>query len=90
MGDKKSPFYRIVVVDARAARDGMYIDQIGHYDPTKQPAEIKINVEKAKDWLKKGVQPTETVKNLLVNAGAMEKSSRKSPVKTGKTKKKED
>ena len=86
LGDKKSPSYRIVVIDSRKARDGEYIDKVGHYDPTRQPAEIVIDKEKAADWLPKGVQPTETVKNLLVKAGAMEKSSKLSPSKT-KTKK---
>ena len=61
MGDKKSPFYRIVVVDSRKARDGEYIEKVGHYNPTSQPAEIVIDEEKAKDWLSKGVQPTETL-----------------------------
>lgn len=88
MGDKKSPFYRIVVVDSRVARDGAYIDKIGHYNPTVNPAEVVIDVEKAKDWLAKGVQPTETVKSLLVNAGAMEKSAKLSPAKTNPKKKK--
>ena len=71
MGDKKSPFYRIVVVDSRVARDGMYIDKVGHYNPTVNPAEVVIDADKAKDWLAKGVQPTETVKSLLVNAGVL-------------------
>lgn len=88
MGDKKSPFYRIVVVDSRVARDGKYIDKVGHYNPTSQPAEVVINAEKAKDWLSKGVQPTETVKSLLVNAGVIEKSSKLSPAKTNPKKKK--
>lgn len=88
MGDKKSPFYRIVVVDSRVARDGKYIDKVGHYNPTTQPAEVVINAEKAKDWLSKGVQPTETVKSLLVNAGVIEKSSKLSPAKTNPKKKK--
>jgi small subunit ribosomal protein S16 len=82
MGDKKSPFYRIVVTDSRNARDGAYIDKVGHYNPTAQPAEIVIDVEKAKDWIKKGVQPTETVKNILVNKGVIEKSAKLSPAKT--------
>ena len=86
MGDKKSPFYRIVITDSRNARDGAYIDKVGHYNPIANPAEIVIDEAKAKDWLAKGVQPTETVKNLLVKAGAMEKSSKLSPSKT-KTKK---
>lgn len=89
MGDKKSPFYRIVVVDSRVARDGKYIDKVGHYNPTTQPAEVVINAEKAKDWLSKGVQPTETVKSLLVNAGVIEKSNKLSPAKTNPKKQKD-
>lgn len=88
MGDKKSPFYRIVVVDSRVARDGKYIDKIGHYNPIMQPAEVVIDADKAKDWLAKGVQPTETVKSLLVNAGVIEKSAKLSPAKTNPKKKK--
>ncbi|MBO5737687.1 MAG: 30S ribosomal protein S16 [Clostridia bacterium] len=86
MGDKKNPLYRVVVVDSRKAATGEYIDCVGHYRPTYEPAELDINVELAKEWLSKGVQPTETVKNLLVKAGAMEKSAKLSPSKT-KTKK---
>ena len=86
LGDKKSPFYRIVITDSRNARDGAYIDKVGHYNPIKQPAEVVIDKDKAKDWLAKGVQPTETVKNLLVKTGAMEKSAKLSAAKT-KTKK---
>ena len=82
MGDKKSPFYRIVIVDSRKARDGAYIDKVGYYNPIKVPAEVVIDSEKAKDWLAKGVQPTETVKNLLVNNGIIEKSAKLSPAKT--------
>ena len=70
LGDKKSPFYRIVVVDGRKARDGEYIDKVGHYNPTCQPEEIVIDEAKAKDWLSKGVQPTETVKTLLSVRGS--------------------
>ena len=88
LGDKKSPSYRIVVIDSRKARDGEYIDKGGHYDPTKQPAEIVIDKEKAADWLSKGVQPTETVKALLLNAGVIEKSDKLSPSKTNPKKKK--
>ena len=86
MGDKKNPLYRVVVVDSRKAATGEYIDCVGHYRPTYEPAELDINVELAKDWLSKGVQPTETVKNLLVKAGVVEKSEKLSPSKT-KTKK---
>ena len=88
LGDKKSPSYRIVVIDSRKARDGEHIDKVGHYDPTKQPAEIVIDKEKAADWLSKGVQPTETVKALLLNAGVIEKSDKLSPSKTNPKKKK--
>ncbi len=89
MGDKKSPFYRIVVVDSRVARDGMYIDKVGHYNPISNPAEVVIDAEKSKDWLSKGVQPTETVKSLLVNAGVIEKPAKLSPAKTNPKKKKD-
>ena len=82
MGDKKSPFYRIVVTDSRNARDGAYIDKVGHYNPTSQPAEIVIDAEKAKAWLAKGVQPTDTVKNILVNQGVIPKPTKLSPAKT--------
>ena len=88
MGDKKSPFYRIVVVDGRQARDGQYIDKIGHYNPISNPAEIVVDAAKAKDWLAKGVQPTETVKSLLVKAGVIEQSAKLSPSKTNPKKKK--
>ncbi len=89
MGDKKSPVYRIVVVDARKAATGEYIEKIGFYDPKTDPAVLTVDVEKAKEWLAKGVQPTETVKNLLVKAGALEKSEKLSPSKTkGKKSKK--
>lgn len=88
MGDKKDPSYRVVVVDSRKAATGEYIESVGFYKPTANPVELKIDVEKAKAWLAKGVQPTETVKNLLVKTGAMEKSAKLSPSKT-KTKKSE-
>ncbi len=73
LGDKKSPFYRVVVSDSRVARDGKYIDLLGTYDPLKNPAEIKLDAEKAKKWLNNGAQPTETAKSLLVQAGIIEK-----------------
>ncbi len=87
LGDKKSPVYRIVVVDARKAATGEYIEKIGFYDPKWTPVTLTVDVEKAKNWLSKGVQPTETVKSLLVKAGALEQSKKLSPAKT-KTKKK--
>ena len=82
MGDKKSPFYRVVITDSRTARDGAYVDKVGHYNPTAQPAEIVIDAEKAKAWLAKGVQPTDTVKNILVNQGILPKPTKLSPAKT--------
>ena len=85
MGDKKNPIYRVVVADSRKAMHGEYIDCIGHYSPCAG-GQADIDVEKAKDWIAKGAQPTETVKNLLVKFGAMEKSAKLSPSKT-KTKK---
>lgn len=72
MGGKKSPFYRIIAVDSRKARDGQYIEQIGIYNPVKSPAEIRIDTELAKKWLDNGAQPTETVRNLFYNAGIIE------------------
>ena len=72
MGDKKSPFYRIVVADSRVARDAKYIDLVGTYNPLTNPEEVKIDVEKAQKWIKNGAQPTDTVKALLVKAGAIE------------------
>ncbi len=65
MGAKKAPFYRVVVADERYPRDGRFIEEIGHYNPLTDPAEIKIDAEKANAWLAKGAQPTETVKSLL-------------------------
>ncbi len=65
MGAKKAPFYRVVVADSRYPRDGRFIEEIGYYDPTKEPAVININKEKAEEWIKKGAQPTDTVKRLL-------------------------
>ena len=88
MGDKKSPFYRIVVVDSRKARDAEYIDKIGHYNPIAQPAGVVIDKDKAKDWLSKGVQPTETVRSLLVKEGVLEQPTKLSAPKTKTRKKK--
>ena len=69
MGMKKSPFYRIVVADSRSPRDGRFIEEIGYYDPTKDPSVIKFDEEAAKKWLATGAQPTETVGKLLKIAG---------------------
>ena len=71
MGKKKSPFYRVVVIDGRAPRDGRYIDLLGRYDPRQEPSVIEIDADKAIDWLKKGAQPTEAVRKLLEISGAM-------------------
>ncbi len=65
MGAKKTPFYRIVVADSRYPRDGRFIEQIGYYNPLTDPADIKIDAEKAQKWLANGAQPTETVKSIL-------------------------
>ena len=72
MGMKKKPFYRIVVADVNSPRDGRFIEEIGYYDPMKQPAEIKIDNEKAATWIKNGAQPTDTVRVLLKKSGAVE------------------
>ncbi len=72
LGDKKAPFYRVVVADSRSPRDGKFIDILGTYNPLTNPAEIKINNEKAKTWIKNGAQPTDTARNLLVKSGAIE------------------
>ena len=72
-GDKKSPFYRVVVADSRSPRDGRFIDIIGTYNPLTNPAEIKIDSEKAEKWLKNGAVPTETAKSLLVKSGIINK-----------------
>jgi small subunit ribosomal protein S16 len=69
LGTNKRPFYRIIVVKSEGKRDGKYIEQVGYYDPLKDPAEIKVDLEKAKSWLDKGVIPSETVRNLLQKAG---------------------
>ena len=71
MGKKKAPFYRIVVADSRYPRDGRFIEEIGYFDPMKEPVVIKIDEDKAKEWLTKGAQPTETVKSLLKKSGVI-------------------
>lgn len=65
MGSKKAPFYRVVVADSRYPRDGRFIEEIGYYDPTKEPSVVSIDKEKADKWLANGAQPTDTVKKLL-------------------------
>ena len=69
MGAKKNPFYRIVVADSRAPRDGRFIEEIGSYNPNVTPAEVRVDVEKAQKWLNTGAQPSDTVRSLLKKAG---------------------
>ena len=69
MGDKKSPFYRVVVADSRSPRDGRFVEILGTYNPLTNPAEIKLDVEKAKKWIANGAQPTDTAKALIEKAG---------------------
>jgi small subunit ribosomal protein S16 len=71
MGAHKKPFYRVVVADARSPRDGRFIEEIGYYNPLTDPADIKIDEEKAKKWLDNGAQPTDTVKTLFKKSGIL-------------------
>ena len=71
MGAKKAPFYRIVVADSRYPRDGRFIEEIGYYNPMKEPADIKLDADKAKQWIANGAQPTDTVKAILKNNGVL-------------------
>ena len=71
MGEKKNPFYRIVVADSRSPRDGRFIEEIGTYNPLTAPAELKVDAERAQAWIKTGAQPTDTVKRLLKQAGVL-------------------
>ncbi len=72
MGAKKRPFYRLVVADSRAARNGRFIDTLGYYNPIAEPAEISIDTEKALDWLAKGAQPSDTARALLKKSGVLD------------------
>lgn len=72
MGAKKAPYYRLVVADSRNPRDGKVIENLGTYNPLKNPAEIKVNNDAAIEWLKKGAIPTDTAKNILSKVGVME------------------
>jgi small subunit ribosomal protein S16 len=76
MGAKKAPFYRVVVADSRSPRDGRFIEEIGYYNPTTEPALIKIDEEKAAQWVKNGAQPSDIVKRLFNKAGINEKLSK--------------
>jgi small subunit ribosomal protein S16 len=69
MGAKNRPFYRLVVADARSPRDGRFIETLGYYDPTRDPAVIQVDGERARFWLQRGAQPTDTARALLVRAG---------------------
>ena len=71
MGAKKAPFYRIVVADSRYPRNGRFIEEVGYYDPTKEPSVVKVDAEKTKKWIANGAQPTDTVKNILKNEGIL-------------------
>lgn len=73
MGQKKSPFYRLVVADSRSPRDGRFIEEIGYYNPVAQPVEVKIDEEAALKWLQTGAKPSDTVRNLFSKQGIMEK-----------------
>lgn len=72
MGRKKQPHYRIVVADARAPRDGRYVDQVGYYNPRTEPMTLRVDADKARLWLARGAQPTDTVRSLLRRAGVLE------------------
>ena len=72
LGAKKAPFYRIVVADARYPRDGRFIEEIGYYNPMTEPSTVKVDAEKAKQWIANGAQPTDTVKALLKKSGAID------------------
>lgn len=73
MGSKKAPFYRVVVANSRAPRDGRFIEEIGTYNPLVNPVDFKVNEEKALKWMLDGAKPSDTVRNLFSNAGLMEK-----------------
>ena len=72
MGAKKAPCYRIVVADSRYPRDGRFIEEIGFYNPMKNPAEVTVDADKAKQWIVNGAQPTDTVRDLLKKTGVLD------------------
>lgn len=76
MGAKKAPFYRVVVADSRSPRDGRFIEELGYYNPLTEPVTFSVNGEKAAEWIKKGAQPSDTVKRLFEKAGISEKLSK--------------
>ena len=71
MGSKKQAFYRIVVADSRAPRDGAFVEEIGYYNPITEPAELKVDNDRAKEWMKNGAQPTDTVRDILKKQGVL-------------------
>ncbi|MFD1672826.1 30S ribosomal protein S16 [Agrilactobacillus yilanensis] len=73
MGSKRKPFYRIVVADSRAPRDGRFIQEVGYYNPISEPVQLKLDEDVILDWLQKGAQPSDTVRNLLSSKGIMTK-----------------
>lgn len=73
MGAKKSPFYRFVIADSRSPRDGRFVEEMGYYNPTKNPAVVQIEEETALKWLKSGAEPTDTVRSIFSNAGIMKR-----------------
>ncbi|MFI3324733.1 MAG: 30S ribosomal protein S16 [Clostridia bacterium] len=72
MGAKRNPFYRIVVADSRFPRDGRFIEEIGYYNPMEEPSVVKVDADKAKEWMAKGAQPTDTVKSLFKKHGVID------------------
>ncbi|HEV7179599.1 MAG TPA: 30S ribosomal protein S16 [Candidatus Baltobacteraceae bacterium] len=86
MGAKKQPTYRFVVADSRSPRDGRFIEILGHYNPRTEPKTLEVNADKAKEWLAKGAQPTETVKRLFAEKGIMDRG----PIPTHKRKPKSE
>ena len=72
MGAKKAPFYRIIVADSRAPRDGAFVEELGYYNPLTDPAEVVVNAEKARQWIKNDAQPTETVRGLFKKNGVID------------------
>ncbi|HPE68659.1 MAG TPA: 30S ribosomal protein S16 [Thermotogota bacterium] len=76
MGKRKMPFYRVVVMDSKKRRDGAYLESLGFYDPIKDPALTKVNIDRAIEWLLKGAQPTDTVRNIFSKYGIMDRFDR--------------
>ncbi|MDE7464433.1 MAG: 30S ribosomal protein S16 [Clostridiales bacterium] len=88
LGDHKSPFYRIIVADSRSPRDGRFIEVLGTYDPHLDNG-LKLDADKAKEWIKNGAQPTDTVRSLLIDAGVLEGKKYTQKTKVDKKKKAE-